>query len=92
MDIRTLELIPRPVEAAQFTGDNYLELRDWVQGKLAFQQVVATPEKLYLPAVGGVDILEPGDWAFYDPQDNVFRGATDEAVKSHYVDTTDIKE
>lgn len=88
MDIRTLELISRPVQAARFTGDNAEELRQWVQGKLAFQQIVANEAKFYLPSVGGMDILEPGDWIFYDEVDNVFRGATDEAVQSHYSDTT----
>lgn len=89
MDIRTLELIARPVQAVRFTGDNAEELKQWVQNKLAFQQIVANESKFYLPSVGGVDILEPGDWIFYDENDNIFRGATDEAVKSHYIDTTD---
>lgn len=92
MDIRTLELIPRPIEAAQFTGDNAEELRQWVQDRLAFQNVVATADRFYLPAVGGVDVLEPGDWIFFSPEDNSFRGATDEAVKTHYIDTTDVEE
>lgn len=91
MDIRTLELIARPVKAVQFTESNAEELRDWVQSHLAFQQVVGNSERLYLPAVGGTDILEPGDWVFYDEADNAFRGATDEAVKTHYLDTTDIE-
>ena len=88
MDIRTLELIARPVEAAQFTGDNYPELQQWVQDKLAFQQVTANAERFYLPSVGGTEILEPGDWIFYDSVDNAFKGATDDAVKNHYVDVT----
>lgn len=92
MEIRTLELIARPVQAVQFTGDNWQELRDWVQSKLVFQGVVANEAKLYLPSVGGMDILEPGDWIFYDEADNVFRGATDEAVNTHYLDTTDLPE
>lgn len=89
MDIRTLELIARPVEAVQFTDSNVNELKDWIQGKLAFHNVAATSERLYLPAVGGTDILEPGDWVFYDRQDNAFKGATDEAVKTHYRDITE---
>jgi len=88
VDIRTLELIPRPIEAARFTGDNAEELKQWVQGKLAFQNVVATADRFYLPSVGGVDVLEVGDWIFYDSADNSFRGATDEAVSTHYIDTT----
>lgn len=89
MDIRTLELIARPVEAVQFTETNSNELKDWIQGKLSFHNVVATAERLYLPSVGGVEILEPGDWVFFDRQDNAFKGATDEAVKTHYLDTTE---
>ena len=45
-----------------------------------------------LPAVGGTDILEIGDWVFHDKVDNVFRGATDEAVQSHYIDVTGMPE
>jgi len=90
MEIRTLELISRPIQAAKFTGDNWIEIRDWVQSKLPFQNVVANESKLYLPTVDGMDILEPGDWVFYDEPDNIFRGATDEAVTTHYIDTTDI--
>ena len=89
MDIRKLELIPRPVEAVQFTNSNSNELKEWVQGKLSFQGVTATPERFYLPSVGGTEILYPGDWVFYDRQDNVFKGATDEAVKTHYKDVTE---
>lgn len=84
MDIKTLELIARPVKAVQFTGENFLDLKTYIQDKLAFQQVSATTERLYLPSVGGVEILEPGDWILYDEVDNAFRGATDEAVKTHY--------
>lgn len=89
MDIRTLELIARPVEAVQFTDSNVNELKDWVQGKLAFHQVTGTPERLYLPSVGGTEILEPGDWVFYDRQENTFKGATNDAVVNHYRDITE---
>lgn len=92
MDIRKLELIPRPIEAVQFTDSNIAELREWIQGKLAFQAVTGTPERLYLPSVGGTEILYPGDWVFYDRDDNTFKGATDEAVKNYYNDVTDQEE
>lgn len=88
-DIRTLELIPRPVQAVQFTGDNAEWLRQWIQDKLSFQNVVATETRLYLPSVGGVEVLQPGEWVFYDPKDGAFRGATDEAVQNFYVDVTE---
>lgn len=85
MDIKTLELIPRNIQAVQFVGSNAAELKEWIQSKLAFQQVTATADRLYLPtAENGMDILEPGDWVFYDSVDNGFRGATDEAVNTHY--------
>jgi len=87
MDIKTLELIARPVQATQFTGDNYAELSTWIQDKLSFQNVTANADRLYLPSVGGTEILEPGDWVFYDEIDNVFRAATDGAVKTHYRET-----
>lgn len=85
-DIRTIELAPRPVKAVQFTGDNAEWLRQWIQDKLSFQQVTATADRLYLPSVGGAEILEPSDWVLFDPQDNAFRGATDEAVQNFYRD------
>lgn len=91
MDIRTLELIARPVEAVQFTGDNVNEVKTWVQENLSFHNVSATEERFYLPSVGGTEILYPGDWVFRDPIDNVFKGATHEAVKTHYRDTTEEK-
>lgn len=89
MDIRKLELIARPVEAVQLTNNNVNELKDWIQGKLAFQQVTGTEDRLYLPAIGGTEILEPGDWVFYDREDNAFKGATDGAVVNHYRDITE---
>lgn len=89
MDVRTLDPITRPIEAVQFTGDNVSELKEWVQDRLSFQQVTATPERFYLPSVGGTEILYPGEWVFYDKVDNAFRGATDEAVKDHYRDITE---
>lgn len=84
MDIKTLEIIVRPVKAVQFTGENAAELKTYIQDRLSFQQVSATPERLYLPSVGGTEILEVGDWVLYDEVDNAFRAATDEAVKTHY--------
>lgn len=89
MDVRTLDPITRPIEAVQFTGDNAADLKEWVQDRLSFQQVTATTERFYLPSVGGMEILYPGDWIFYDSTDNAFRGATDEAVKTHYSDITE---
>lgn len=86
MDIKTLEPIVRPVQAVQFTGqDNEnSDLKEWIQSKLAFQQVTVTNDRLYLPAVGGMEILEVGDWVLYDEVDNLFKGATDGAIKNHY--------
>ena len=88
-DIKKLRLIPRDIEAVQFTGDNFEWLRQWVQDKLPSQNVTATADRLYLPSVGGAEILEPGDWVFYDPQDKAFRGATDEAVTTFYEEIVD---
>jgi hypothetical protein len=84
MELKTLELISRPIQAVQFTGHNREDLRQWVQDKLAFQSVTATEDRFYLPSVGGMEVLEVGDWIFYDREDNAFKGATDEAVKAHY--------
>ena len=87
---KNLQLIPRTIQGVQLTEDNLLEVRAWVQEKLPFQQVSASEKsnRLYLPSAGGkyTDILEPGDWVFYDPQENSFRGAEDDAVQSFYVE------
>lgn len=83
-DIKTLRMVPREIKAVQFTGDNAEWLKNWIQDKLAFQVVTVTAERLYLPSVGGAEILEVGDWVFYDPTDNFFRGATDDAVVRFY--------
>lgn len=84
VEIKTLELIARPVKAVQFTGANREEVRQWIQDRLSFQNVTATEDRLYLPSVGGMEVLEPGDWVFYDEKENTFKGATDEAVRAHY--------
>lgn len=89
MDIRTLDPVTRPLQAAQYTGGNFAELQQWVQDRLSFQQVSANEKRFYLPAIGGVEILEPGDWILFDSVDNAFRGATDEAVKNYYTDITE---
>lgn len=84
MELKTLELVSRPVRAVQFTGDNAAELKEFIQSKLAFHQVTVTEDRLYLPSVGGMEILESGDWVLYDSVDNLFRGATDDAITAHY--------
>ena len=84
MELKTLRLKPRYLQAIQYTDTNYAEIKEWVQSNLAFQNVVATAEKLYLPTASGVDILEPGDWVLYDPEDNIFRGAEDNAIQNFY--------
>lgn len=87
-----LQLIPRTIEAVQLTEDNLDEVRAWVQSKLPFHRVhtVKDIKVLYLPSDGPyIDVLEPGDWVFYDPQDNLFKGAEDSAVQSFYVEVPD---
>jgi len=96
MDIKTIELVVRPVQAVQFTGqdNDNADLQAWIQDRLSFQKVTATADRLYLPSVGGMEILEQGDWVLYDPVDNAFRGATNEAIEQHYreVPADEIKE
>lgn len=84
LDIKNVVLVPRELQAAQFTGDNWQEMQAWIQGVLAFHQVTANEERLYLPGPGGVEVLEPGDWVLFDPRDTYFRGATDDAIVNFY--------
>lgn len=83
-EIKKVQLKTRPLQAVQFTGDNAEWVKEWVQGHTAFSKVVANKDRLYLPTAGGMDILEPGDWVLYDPEDNGFRGATNDAIESYY--------
>lgn len=91
VELKSLQLIPRTIQAVKLTEDNLQEVADWVQSKLAFQEVKVTKDgRLLLPSVGQyVDMLEAGDWVFYDPQDNSFRGAEDDAVNGYYMEVPD---
>lgn len=90
MDIVKLQLKPRVFEAVHLTDKNMAEVRNWVQAKLPFHQVVGNDKRLYLPSVGDqTDILEPGDWLFFDPVDLAFRGALDDAVQLYYEEVHD---
>lgn len=91
MDIKTIELVTRPVQAVQFTGNDNdnADLQAWLQDRLSFQRVTVTVDRLYLPSVGGMEILERGDWVLYDPIENAFRGATNEAIETHYVEVSE---
>lgn len=90
VELKTIQVIPKPVQAVQLTDDNLLEVADWVQSKLAFQKVDAVKGQLFLPSVGQfIDILEPGDWVLYDPDQNVFTGAEDSAIQQYYTEVAD---
>ena len=87
MDTKTLTLIPRNIEAVQVTSESIEPIAEWVQSKLPFQKVVVAKDRLYLPSSEiTTDILEFGDWVFYDPQDGSFRGCTDDAVQAYYME------
>lgn len=87
---KTIQVVPRPVQAVQLTDDNLQEVADWVQSKLAFQKVDAVKGRLFLPSIGQfVDILEAGDWVLYDAAQNVFTGAEDSAIQQYYTEVTD---
>lgn len=90
VELKTIQVIPRPVQAVQLTDENLSEVAAWVQSKLAFQKVDAVKGQLFLPSVGQfIDILEPGDWVLYDPDQNVFTGAEDSAIQQYYTEVAD---
>lgn len=85
LTVKTLQLIPRDIQAIQITEENLREVVVYVQGRMPFHKVKSNSHQIWVPSAdGAMDILEPGDWLFDDG--DAFRGATDEAVQAYYVE------
>ncbi len=60
---------------AVFTPETYLDVRQWVQDRSTYTEIVATPTRLYLP-VGliGMATADENDVIWWDPEggDNAF--------------------
>lgn len=52
-----------------FTADNYLDVRQWVQDRSTYGEIVATTTRLYLPVgLSGMGTVEPGDTIWWDAE------------------------
>lgn len=88
MELKHVSLIPRTLEAVQYTAENAEEVRLWIQGNSPFREIVRDPKsgRLYLPLGrdGIVDIVEYGEWILRDPESGEFTSALDSAIQTHY--------
>lgn len=88
MDITRIHLIPKPLEAVQYTEQDREAIRQWVQDHSTFTEIVLDRDngRLYLPTERGasMEIVEYGEWILRDPDSNDFVSATHEAVSEHY--------
>jgi hypothetical protein len=73
--IRTIELIPRNLEAVRFRGDAQEReaIRQWVQDRTPEGTVVLSKDSFYIHAVSGVEKVEEGQWILFDTVDRFFR-------------------
>jgi hypothetical protein len=86
LDIRRIELVPRPLEAVRFQGnDNQRrDILQWVQDKTPQGRVVLSSEALYIMGVQGTEKVEVGEWVLFDVTGRAFTSATDGAVAAFY--------
>jgi hypothetical protein len=90
LDIRRIELVPRPLEAVRFIGSDN-ERRDiyqWVADRTPDGKVVLSSDALYILGVSGTEKVEVGEWVLFDITDKHFRSATDGAIRAFYRDKT----
>lgn len=52
-----------------FSPEEYLAVREWVQGHALQGEIVATPTRLYLPVgLNGMVTVDEGDTIWWDPE------------------------
>lgn len=59
-----------------FTAEDHEAVAEWVRGKAAQGDVVATPTRLYLPVYTSMTVVEDGDRIWFDTasdRDNAFK-------------------
>jgi hypothetical protein len=93
MIVRTVELVPRALEAVQFAGDNAnkRDIFQWVQDRTPQGKAVLSQDldALYIQAVRGVEKVEEGEWILFDLTDGFLTSATDGAIAAFYRDVRD---
>lgn len=90
MDIRNIELVPRPLQAVRLTEQDAHDIRQWVQDRTPSGTVVLAPDRsLYIHGVDGTEKVEVGEWILFDLTDQVFTSATEGAIRAFYRDLDD---
>lgn len=87
MNIKTVRLIPRDLEAVEYTEQDAETIRLWIQGYSTFQEIVrdAKTGRLYLPIEGDtLDIIEYGEFVLHEPGTSNFRSVTPDAFYEFY--------
>lgn len=57
------------LSGATFTPETYMEVRQWVQDRSTFGEIVSTPRRLYLPiGESNMVTLDEGDIVWWDPE------------------------
>lgn len=57
------------LEGVVFTPSTYTEVRQWVQDRSTYTEIVATPTRIYLPVgVSGMATADENDVIWWDPE------------------------
>ena len=87
MDIQMVRLVPRVLEAVEYTEQNAEAVRQWVQDTTAFNEIVRDTKsgRLYIP-IGPetLDILEYGEYLLHEPGTSHFTSCTSPAFHEFY--------
>jgi hypothetical protein len=88
MELREVQLIPRTLQAVEYTEAEAEAIRQWVQDNSPFSQIVRDPVsgRLYLPIAKGqsMDVVEYGEFILFDPVSVDFISTTAEAYHEFY--------
>lgn len=86
--MRTIELVPRPLEAVRFEGNQNEreEIRQWLQDRTVGGTVVLSDEAVYIEGPSGTEKVEVGEWVLFDIVDRWLTSATDGAIRAFYRD------
>lgn len=88
MNLTNVTLIPRTLQAIQYTEEEAEAIRQWIQDNSPFSQIVRDPSsgRLYLPIAKGasMDVVEYGEYILFDPEGIDFVSTTAEAFNEYY--------
>lgn len=87
MNITTVQVIQRPLEAVEYTEADAEAVRQWVQDHSSFNEIVRDPNsgRLYIPISGDtIDIVEYGEYILHEPGTGNFVSVTPDAYHEFY--------